>query len=530
MILFVVGVFLLSRLGQSDFAFPLDSDFRSIEMAEWRNFFSNFTPLSKPRAYVYLDGQLIINGLVGVGLRAVASAIRPLREWFPNNDAYGVASALIVNIASYAAACVLLYASMLRAGANVPIAAAAAVAMLLSPQILNVELLRQDFLIALPMMAVFYCSVVLARGKEQTRHAVVLGLALGLLATLKLTGPMFGILPVFALTTRPREVWAARWPMLRFIGVALAVFAAVYVLLMGRFVYYFTLAEWLSLYPTGVSQLTAWSEMLPWEFSLFYNIDLVRGHGTEFIILYVTCTLVLAIVAIRERDGTAAFLVLSLVVYSIYSAQTMKYNRGGYHLIPLFIAVIAYSAAWLWRGRRLPALRHLLLATIALVMASSLSKSYANYNRRVLAVQESSASIGDLWRPALRWLQSNVNPADRLCIEIFSEWTLPVLGMLRQTKYGPFDHPFTSSERLSRHEPPDDDRLRGECDFLAIENFHQVGTQTRRRQANPQNAERWAAYFRDLPDRFPRVRFQTKHRAWPIQWIEIYSIRPLASK
>src|SRR6185295_16821735 len=116
--LFVVGLLLLARLAQSDFEFPLDSDFRAAEITDWRRFFSALAPLSKPMAYAYFDGQLIVTGLVATLLKALASA-------------------LIVNVTSYAAACVLLYASLLRAGVTVVIAATAAVAMLLSPQVLN---------------------------------------------------------------------------------------------------------------------------------------------------------------------------------------------------------------------------------------------------------------------------------------------------------------------------------------------------------------------------------------------------------
>ena len=311
------------------------------------------------------------------------------------------------------------------------------------------------------MMATFYCSVVVVRSQERLRHAIALGVALGVLATVKFNGLMFVLLPVFAVLLRGRA--ALSWAMVRFIAAAVAVFTAVYLLMMARYVYFYTFVDWLALYPTGMNVLTSWKELLPWDFSLYYNVDLVRRHGTEFIALYAACTLILAVMAVRDR--MAAFLVLSLLAYSTYSAFTMKYGRGSYHLIPLFLAVIAYTAALLWQMQRFAALRYAGLAAIAVVMASSLWRSVQHYQVRA------------------------------------------------------------ETMRLSRHEPPDDEALRRECDWLAIESAHQRGMQRRRQRVDPANAERWAAYFRDLPYRFERVQFQTARKQWLVQWIEVYRIR-----
>ena len=522
--LFVVGVVVLAQLGQSDFEFPLDADFRSYGMMEWRRFFTSLAPLSRPYAYAYFDGQLIVNGFVGAILQGLLWVFPAKEASFPNYDAYSVAAALIVSIGSYAGACVLFYAALLRAGANVLIAAVAAIALLLSPQVLDMPLLRQDFLITLPMMVVFYCSVVIAREEQRLRHAILLGLALGFLATIKLTGPMFVGLPVFALVARWRSALTGWRQIMWFTVIALAVFAAIYVVLMARFVYYFTLAEWLALYPTGVGVLRSWKEIIPWEFSLYYNDDLVRGHGPEFIALYAVCTVACVFIALRDRDSVAAFLVLALLAYSLYSAGTMKYNRGGYHLVPLFIAVVAYTAMWLWHARRVRVLRYAALAAVALVMMSSLSKSVAHYGHRVETIREMSASLGDLWRPAQQWLKANVKTNDRICIETHSEWTLPLTAFL-PVVYGPFDYPYPDGEKLSKQEPPDDATLRQACDFLVIESYHQSGFALRRRMVDPANAERWAAYFRELPKRVQPVRFETSRKAWLIKWIEIYRVK-----
>jgi len=276
-VLFLAGVVVLARLAQGDFEFPLDADFRSWSMTEFRRFFTSFAPLPRPLAYAYFDGQLIVTGLAGVLLEGLVSIVPALKSWFPTDDAYSVGAATVASILSYAGACVVFYAALLRAGVAAVIAAVAAFALLLSPQVLDMALLRQDYLITLPMMVVFYCSVVIAREEERTRHAVVLGLALGFLATIKINGPMFGLFAALAVAVRWRSALAAS--MVRFVGISVAVFVAVYLVLMARFIYYFTLSEWLALYPTGLGILRAWSEILPRVHLALYHLH--GGNSTH---------------------------------------------------------------------------------------------------------------------------------------------------------------------------------------------------------------------------------------------------------
>lgn len=524
--LFVCGVVLLARLAQSDFEFPLDADFRRWGMTEFRNFFTSLTPLSKPLAYAYFDGQLIVNGLAGVLLEGLASIIPPLRSWFPTDDAYSVGAALLVSILSFAGACVIFYAALLRAGVAVVVAAVAAIALLLSPQMLSQPLLRQDYLITLPMMTVFYCSVIIAREEEQTRHALLLGIALGLLATIKINGAMFGLFAALAVAVRWRSALAM--PMVRFVGISVVAFVAIYLVLMARFIYYFTASEWLALYPTGVGVLRGWSELLPWDFSFYYNIDLLRGHGREFIWLYVICTVATALVAFLERDRMAAFFVLSLIAFSLLSAFSMKYDRGGYHLLPLFMTVIAYTANRLWRVESRPALHAaglILFVAIALTMGSSIVKSWDHYQSRVDLMHEWSASLGDLWRPANRWLKANVKPGEKICIEIHSDWTLPLSGLESQVTYGPFAYPYPDGAALARQEPPTDAALSAQCDFFAINNRHRQFFSQRRTQVNKENADLWATFFGALPTRFSAKRFETTQSRGLINWIVVYRIK-----
>jgi hypothetical protein len=107
---------------------------------------------------------------------------------FPNDLSYALGAALLTNILAYAGACTIFFAATYRLIGRVWLAAPLAIGLFLAPQMLDINVGRVDFLITLPLMIVFYCSCLLALGKERGRHALVLGAALALIATFKING------------------------------------------------------------------------------------------------------------------------------------------------------------------------------------------------------------------------------------------------------------------------------------------------------------------------------------------------------
>src|SRR5262249_26288681 len=151
---------------------------------------------SVPYHYTNLDGQQIADALGTLLVQAAADVFPKIRTALPNQDSYVLAGILVVNIVSYAAACTVFYAAMLPATHGIALSAILAVALLLSPQMIAINILRPDFQIFLPLMVMFYCGIVLVQGEERPRHAFLLGVSFAFLATIKISGLAYAIFPL----------------------------------------------------------------------------------------------------------------------------------------------------------------------------------------------------------------------------------------------------------------------------------------------------------------------------------------------
>lgn len=524
LLLFFLFAAMLARMAQGDFEFILESDFRTGALNEWQRFFTSLAPLSKPPAYAYFDGQLIVTSFACLLLRFFAWLIPAVAVWFPNDDSFIVGGSLLVNVGSYAAAGVVLYAALLRISDSLIVAVVGAFAFVLAPQLTAIGVMRIDCLIVLPMMATFYISVVIAQGQERTRHAVALGLAIGYLATLKINGPIYGVFPVAAMLSRWPSAWKARAETLRFTGVALASFAIAYLVLMARFIASFSLPEWLSLYPAGIAAVREWSGIYPNGFSTYYNVELLTAHGTIFVIVYLICALAVLCIAIFRRQPVAVFLSISFIAMSLISAFTMKYERGGYHLLPIILAIIALVATESRTSPSLRAWRYPALLLVGGVMAHSLWTSWVFYQKHVEAAQNATRAIVEVWRPAREWIVAHATRDSRICIQRHSNWALPLGNVAAQITFGPLDIPYLDPAAMASYKPPDQTALHAACDLVMLGNFHQFFMDNRMKTVASENAVLWENFYRQLAERHRPVIFISSRPASPTERIEIYSL------
>ena len=68
----------------------------------------------QPYPYVNLDGQPIMGALATLLVQKGVHTLPNLQPHFPNSDSYVFAGVTALNLFSYAAACVVFYAAMLR--------------------------------------------------------------------------------------------------------------------------------------------------------------------------------------------------------------------------------------------------------------------------------------------------------------------------------------------------------------------------------------------------------------------------------
>jgi hypothetical protein len=372
---------------------------------------------------------------------------------------------------------------------------------------LDINIGRVDFLITLPLMIVFYCSCLLALGKERRRHALALGAALAFIATIKINGLFIGVLPAFAAMTIFRVDRNAIARLAVFITVSLATFVIVYILLMGRYLYYLTLPEIIQNYRASAALLMEWTLTLSGP-KFYYNLDLMLGAGWPFVVLYLFSALITICIAITQRRPAFIFLSICFVGLSIAGVFTPKYPRGGYHLLPVSFAMIALAVDALaaWPGRRHVTFAFAMVGGAA--FAATVATSFAKY--QVVVEQRKSEPIGlqHLRRAPRDWLQSHVAAGTTVCIQTDSEWTLPPLDGFTVIN-GPLALPYLDSAALARTMPPDLGSLAKQCPLVVTSDWHLALYRSFMVRASQETAEKWDSFFGSLNDRYPPVIFSS---------------------
>jgi hypothetical protein len=522
--LFLVFVALTALTSQRDFSYVLEPDVPLGWTRSWMAFLSSadLDTLTRPFAYTNLDGQ-------SVPLAIAALIAKALFPGYSNNDSYVLMGAIAVNVLSWAGAGVVFYVTMLRLTGNIIVSAALAMLFVISPQMLAINLARADYQIMLPLMAVIYCSVVIAEGEERTRHAVVLGVSFAFLASIKISGPIFAVFPLLAATTRAWPGDAARyrkWGQL--ILIAFVVFVPLYAVLMFRFLYHFTWDELISLYPDGANVFFSWRDLYQYTPRWYYSYQILLQHyGYEFIALYIGCAVLLFVLSLQLKERPALFLVLSLVVFSIVASFTQKYGRGGYHLLPLFLLVIGLAAMRVTRMNWPEQLRIGIPLVIFLVLGSSALRAMDYYRSRITQAELRTIAINDVIRTSDEYLRQQVAPGSTICVWRDSLYATPHLQRLgAQIVSGPFHFPYTDNAAFGRYAPPTLSEVEKQCDVVVTNSMHFNGFAKRMREFSPYNQDRWDDLLKQMAEAHPPKRFEASTQAEGIPaWIDVYAVK-----
>jgi hypothetical protein len=508
-VLFFAFLILAFRLRQRDLEFMIEPDFNWQLVEAWRSFLVTLDPgrLPVPQPYVYLDGQFIIYALVDVGLRRLAGLAPSLYLHFRSDLSYALGAAFLTNILAYAGACTIFFAATYRLIGRAWLVAPLAIGLFLAPQMLDINIGRVDFLITLPLMIAFYCSCLLALGKVRRRHALALGVALGFIATIKINGLLIGVFPAFAAVTRFRVDRNAIARLAVFITVSLAAFVTVYILLMGRYFYYLSLSEIVQNYEASGAILMEWAPTMVGPM-FYYNVDLMLGAGWLFVVFYLTCALVVLIIAVRRRREALVFLSLCFIGLSVAGVFAPKYPRGGYHLLLVCFVMIALAADALvvWPGRR--GVKIALTMAGGVAMAATLVMSYTHYQAVVAQRENEPVYLHLLKRAPRDWLKSHVPAGTRVCIQTGSEWVLPPLEGFTVI-YGPLALPYLESTALARTLPPDLGSLATQCPVIVTSDYHRSLYHNIIAGVSKENAARWDSFFESLNNRYPPVIFSS---------------------
>ena len=502
-VLFCVFFELAFRLRQRDLEFLIQPDFDWQLIEAWRAFLSRLDTnlLPVPHPYVYLDGQFILYAIADVMLRGLANHIEFLRQFFPNDLSFAFGAALLTNIAAYAAACVIFFAVCYQLTGGLLIAVLAAIGLFFTPQMLDINIGRADFLNILPVMVVFYCSCMLALSRETRVHAVILGAALAFAATIKINGLFFAIFPAFAALTSFRPERAAIIRLGSFATLSVASFLPVFVVLTGRYLYYLSPVDFVQNFRASIALAKQWS----WVESgppFYYNFHLLLGSGLPFIALYFICFAYVLFIAAHQRQRPAIFLSLCFIGLSLSGALTLKHLRGGYHLLPVFFALIAVTAAAILDAYGNRVARYCLVTIGGLAFAVTLITSIIKYQAVIAERKAELIGLQDLKRIPREWLRTHIAAGTTICIQSDSSWTLPPLDGFKVV-YGPLSLPYLDREALARTDPPSVAGLETSCPIIITSDWHRTLFDAELEKVSPRTEAKWASFFQALNRRYP---------------------------
>jgi hypothetical protein len=515
--LFVVFCALAFQLRQRDLEFIIEADFQWTWVEQWRQFLSTLDPkaLLQPTPGPYLDGSLIVYGLMDILLRFTASGPSLLRSIFPTDQSFALGAATFADIAAYAAASTIFYAAACRVTGSIAIAAVMAAGFFFAPQMLEISITRIDFINTLPLALIFYSSCILVLGEERKRHAVILGIAMAFAATIKINGLFFGIIPACAAIAIFRFERQTIRRIAVFALTSLTAFASAFAVLMARYLYFLSPAEVFDLYIASIDMVKPWATLLTGP-PAYYNIDLLMGHGKVFIVFYLACAAVTGAVAIVRRDAAAIFLSLCFVTFSAAGLGSIKYSHGGYHLLPIIFSMIGFTGATILRSKLNTIIKIVALIAGAAALLPGFVTSARTYEKVVQQRRAETIAIVALFKEPRDWLVSHIPLGSRICVQSGSTWTLPPLeGFI------PIDGPlrilYLDRKALADTYPPSLEEVARSCRAVVTSDYHRRLYRNLIEALAPVTAAKWETFFQDLNTKYPPIVFTSPASTYATQ-------------
>jgi len=504
-----------------------DADLWIPEILTYHAFFSSwswdlFTP---PVPNVYFEGQSFIYGLALHLYQAVAGvfgAAPPLR-------AAAIGTVGLVGAAAHIGATVMFCATARLLLRNDIAALALTLLFGLSPQILDIDLIRIDRLMIFPLMVVMHVSVLITRREARGIHGAALGAAMALLAATKISGVLFAGLPVLAAFIVLALDKAAAGPRLRAVFLtAFAVGAPVLLVLMIRHLIHTDL--FFASVAHGYAAQMKWTSVLPFTPLFYYNVDLFAGYGAVFLGLVALAALLVAVRAVVDRDATSLWLIMCLVAFSAAGMAVFKYERGGYHLVPLYLFTLAIGVRTAMDifGARMHHRRAVgELATAAAVLLLPIIALAQTYAAQTVAAGQREASVIHTRFDSRDWILARFAPGERICMMASSQWANPPLGGHGlQVTTAPFDFPYLDGTAMADYMAPSLHQVRAACDGVVLNDGHSaVYLNNFNTRGYPERRAEWDRLFAGLRAAYRPQIFQGQTKAYFVERVEVFDLR-----
>lgn len=362
--------------------------------------------LPPPPPNVYFEGHSLIYALA---LRVFGVFAGPARDF----DAAAAVTINVVNAAAHVLATVVFFATVRRLAPRTAIAFALTAMFAIAPQIVDIDLVRIDRFMLLPLAIILHESIRIARGEPG--RGVALGAALAVIAATKISGAAFALFPItaaaIALVNARRDA-VQRRRLIRAAVTAFAVGASLFAVLMIRFVLH--AGGFVAGLKAGYAMQMLWTAIFAVTPRFYYNVDLFLGYGALFLVIAAAALTVVAYDALLRRDPVSLWLVITLVIFSAAGVAAFKYSRGGYHLAPLYLYAMAIAVRVI--ADQLPARRFAVqwIATAILLIPTAIAAQAFAQSAHI--AEERPQSIAQTRFAARDWITARFPLGARICM------------------------------------------------------------------------------------------------------------------
>ena len=256
-----------------------------------------------------------------------------------NDQSFIIFSIRHVNASLLVASCAPFFFTARLLSRNNIISFLLALIFVLSPPILQIDLLRIDHTIIFLFCCLTYLSVVVAQYRSGWVANAGLGLALAGIANTKITGITFALMPAIAITwayLSKRYGWRQLFSFL------------IPLLLLGFALWFRYLLHAREILPDLLAKVhdnRLWESYFPVTPYHYYNWTYFAPFGWEFMALFAFALTITFGRMIYKHKGATLVVFISLAAFSALLALLMKYPRGGYPLIPLYLLIMASGAS-----------------------------------------------------------------------------------------------------------------------------------------------------------------------------------------
>lgn len=474
----------------------------------------------------YYDGPYIVYALGAVLLHGLHTAHMLPGLHLANDQSFIIFSIRYVNASALIAASIPFFFAAKLLSRNNIISFLLSLIFVLSPPILQIDLLRIDHMIVFLLCCLTYLSMVVAQCRSGWAVNAGLGIALAGIANTKITGITFALMPAAAIA------WACfsrRYGWRQLFGFLIPL------LLVGFALWFRYLLHAREIVPDLLAKIhdaRQWEMYFPVTPYYYYNWTYFTPFGWEFLTLFAFALMATCGRMIFKREGAILVILISLAAFSALLAPLLKYPRGGYPLIPLYLLVMASGASLVFAFARSRLKRRGYRFLVAMLVSCSLIPTLFRVLGLYHAVYEDSLhrmeSIRITRIEPREWFKTHVASKAKIGIIPATEFACPPIWDL---DYAVVVHllaqPNLSKEQLLSFDPPSFEKLETETDLLLFPDYLTLAFKTAEAEFAPEQwRTKWRPFFDELRNRYTRVSFHSRYSNYFVSQIEMYVVNP----